>query len=165
MATKLIQGASAIDKAILSIKNRGAKLDGDIQTAGLSVLAHVAGCGDTTLADRLYNAMPKGSRRLALVEWMLAFGSMTLLDKADADQKARIALGHVFKYDKAKAHDAEGAEGTLWHEFRKEKEASDAFDVQAAFASLMKRIQSAQKAGKVKIEHAELIEKLAAVQA
>jgi hypothetical protein len=160
MATKIITGTAAIDKAIKSIAGRGAKLDGDIQTAGLSVLAHVAEHGDTTLADRLFNAMPKGARRLALVEWMLAFGTMRVLDKKNDAE--RVGMGHVFGYDKERKLDMASAEATAWHEFRKEKAPAEVFDVQAAFNSLMSRIQAAQKKG-IKIEHADLIEKLAKV--
>ncbi len=161
---KLINGAAAIDKAILSIKNRGAKLDVDIQVAGLSVMAHIEAHGDTTLADRLYNAMPKGARRLALAEWMLAFGKVRALSKANKDDAAAIAEGRVFAYDKSKSTDMDSAIKTPWHEFRKEKEVAEAFDVQAAVQSLLKRVQNAQGKG-VHIEHAELIEKLAKVVA
>ena len=160
MAVKLIIGASAIDKAILSIKNRGARLDHDIQLAGLSVLAHIEAHGDTTLADRLFNAMPKGARRLALAEWMLAFGKVEALQANNPEHKERVAAGHVFGFAKTKNTDMEGAEGTPWHEFKKEKSVAEAFDVQAALASLLKRVQGMQAKG-VRIEHADKIEALA----
>ena len=160
MVAKLIIGASAIDKAIASIKNRGAKLDGDIQVAGLSVLAHVDAHGDTTLVDRLYNAMPKGSRRLALAEWLLAYGKVEALQANNPEHKERIKAGHVFGYAKGKNTDMESAEATPWHEFKKEKDVAEAFDVQAALASLLKRVQGMQAKG-VRIEHADKIEALA----
>lgn len=160
MKTKIINNAAAIDKAILSIKNRGAKLDGDIQIAGLSVLAHIDAHGDTTLADRLFNVMPKGARRLALAEWMLAFGKVRTLVKTSKEDAEAIAAGRVFAFDKTKATNMEGAEAMMWHEFRKEKAVAEAFDVQAAVKSLLARVQTMQGKG-VQIEHAELIEWLA----
>ncbi len=150
-AIVLISGASGIEKAIASIKNRGAKLDGDIQLAGLSVLAHIDKYHDTTLADRLFNAMPKGSRRLALAEWLLAFGRMrALAGKADAEA---IKAGRVFQYEHGKSTDMQGATDTPWHEFRKEKAVSEAFDAQAAVKALLARLGNAQKKG-LAIEHA-----------
>src|SRR5574337_342395 len=79
--------AAGIEKAI---KGRGAKLDADIQTAGLSIINHVAEHGDTTLADRLFDAMPKGSRRVMLAEWFVAFGMIRTLDKKVAEDKAAL---------------------------------------------------------------------------
>lgn len=146
----LLKGTAAIVKAIDSIKNRGAKLDASIQQAGLSVLAHASEHGDTTCADRLVHAMPKGGRKLALVEWMLAHGQVALLDKKD--DKEAIAAGRVFKFDKARKLDLEGAEGTPWVEFKKEAAVQTAFDAQSAVAALLARMRKAQAAG-MSIEH------------
>lgn len=159
MAAKIIVGTAAIDKAIKSIAGRGAKLDGDIQLAGLSVLAHIEAHGDTTLADRLYAAMPKGARRLALAEWMLAFGKVEALQANNPEHKERIASGQVFGYAKLKKTDMQGAEDKKWFDMRKEAAPAEAFDVQAAVQSLLKRIQTAQAKG-VKLEHAEKLDEL-----
>src|SRR5690606_28981785 len=92
---KILQTAAEVAKAIVSIASRGATPDGDIHTAGVAVLYHAAEHGDATLADKLVHAMPKGGRKLALVEWMLAFGMLSKLDpKAD---KEAIASGRLFK--------------------------------------------------------------------
>lgn len=147
----LIVGAAAIQKAIASIANRGAKLDADVQHAGLSVLAHIAQHGDYTLAERLVTAMPKGARKLALVEWMLAYGAIRKLEKGATDNAA-IAEGHVFAYDKTRKTDMEGATATPWTEFKKEASILTAFDAQAAVHSVMKRLQTASKEG-LTIEH------------
>ena len=124
---KMYVGATAIDKAILSIKNRGAKLDNDIQLVGLSVLAHTAEHGDTGVMDRLVNAMPKSARKLALVEWMLAYG-------------------------RARKLDLEGAQEKKWHEFRLEAAVVTAFDAQSAVAALLARMKAASAKG-LTIEH------------
>lgn len=147
---KLYETVAEMDKAIASIKGRGAKLDGDIHRAGVSVLAHATKHGDTTLADKLVHAMPKGGRKLALVEWMLAFGQIAKLDpKAD---KASIADGRLFKLDRARKYDEAGAIGTPWTEFKPEAAVHTAFDVQAAVQSVLRRMKSAAESG-MSIEH------------
>ena len=163
-ALKLITDTTLINKAITSIANRGAKLDYDIQLAGLSVLAHVAKHGDSTLADKLVAAMPKGSRKLALVEWILAFGQLSLLDKRD--DKDAIAAGRIFRTDNKKAHDQDGAIAKPWHQCRKEPAAQDAFDAQSAVHSVIQRLKAASTKGlKVKNRALALAEAMALVEA
>ena len=70
----LLKGASAIEKAIASIANRGKKLDLDIHQAACSTLAHAIECGDVTLAAKLVAAMPKSGRAKALMAWYVAHG-------------------------------------------------------------------------------------------
>lgn len=148
----LIEGAAAINKAIDSIKNRGAKLDASIQLAGLSVLAHATEHGDTTCADRLVLAMPKGARKLALVEWMLAFGQMRKLNAKNKDDAEAIKAGRLFQLDRTRVLNMQGAQDKHWHEFKPEAAIATAFDAQAAVKALLTRMQNAAAAG-LTIEH------------
>lgn len=152
---QLIKSAALITKAIASIRNRGAKLDKDIHIAAVSVLAHANQHGDSTLADKLVQAMPKGSRRLALVEYMLAFGELSVLDKK-ADVEA-VAAGRVFKLDRSKKYDEAGAIATPWTEFKPEAAVVDAFDVQKAVAGVLARLQKASSDGKTLVGAAEAL--------
>lgn len=161
-ALKLIVGAAAIDKAIVSIKNRSGKLTQDIQAAGLSIIQHIEEHGDVTLADRLYKAMGIGQRRSSLAMWFVAFGKMRLLDKNVPDDANAIKAGRIFGFDKARSTNMPEATKKMWHEMQKEPDLDKVFDVQAAFSNLLKRIKDAQTKG-VTIENAELIEKLTAV--
>ena len=136
----LLVGATAINKAIASIKNRGAKLDADIQHAGLSVLAHVDAHGDTTVADSLINAMPKGGRRLALAEWLLANGKLRKLDGKDKDDAARMKAGAHFAYAKDRRTDMQAATEKPWYDHKKEAAVSSAYDAQAALAKVLARV-------------------------
>ena len=147
MSVKLIVGAAEIDKAITSIANRGARLDNDIQLAGLSVLAHTAEHGDTGVMDRLVNAMPKSARKLALVEWMLAYGRARKLNPHDKDEAKAIKDGRVFKFDKERTLDLEGAIANPWVGFKKEAPVHTAFDAQAAVKSVLARLAAASKNG------------------
>lgn len=160
----VIKGAALIQKAITSIQNRGGKLDADIHIAGVSVLAHADAHGDTTLADKLVQAMPKGARKLALVEWMLAYGTVSLLDKV-ADREA-VQAGRVFKMDRTKKYDEEGAIGESWVEFKPERDPLTAFDAQAAVASVLGRLTKAKRGHLAIKNRAEaLAQALALVQA
>lgn len=142
---KLIKGATEIEKSLKLLFARGVKLDKDVHVVGVSVLAHASEHGDTTLADKLVLSLPKGSRKLALVEWMLAFGQLAKLDKV-ADKEA-IANGRLFKLDRTRTLNLEEAADTPWTEFKPEAAVIDAFDVQAAVQSVMKRLTGAAAKG------------------
>ena len=144
--------AAEINKAIASIANRGKKLDADIQAAGLSIVHHADSHGDSTLADKLVHALPKGSRKLALVEWMLAFGKLRLLDKANPDDGVRIATGAFFAYDKTKRTDLESAAQKPWFDFKPEAPVLTAFDAQAAVQGVLAKLSKAI-AGGLEIEN------------
>lgn len=161
----IIKGAAEINKAIASIKNRGGRLDADIHAAGVAVLAHASEHGDTTLASRLVEAMPKGSRKLAIVEWMLAFGQIAKLNPKNPDHAARIKAGEVFTLDRTRTLDIAGAQETSWVEFRKEPAVATAFDVQAALKGVLARLNAAAANG-LSIEHkAEALEQVRALAA
>ena len=158
MRTNIITDSKALHKAIESIAKRGARLDADIQTAGLSCIDQAARHGNTMPMDRLYNALPNGSRRLALVEWLLNYAPVKVLDKRE--DKDAISAGRVFKLDREKKADIEGADETPWYEFKKEREAVDAFDVLASVESFVKKWEAAMKKG-ITVEHkAEAIARL-----
>lgn len=158
---KLITNTTELNKAIASIASRGAKLDASIQLAGLSVLNHASEHGDTTLADKLVQAMPKGGRKLALVEWMLAYGQLAKLDKEE--DKEAIQAGRIFKLDRSRTLDLESADAKKWFEFKPEGDVATAFDAQAALASVLKRMKAATTKG-MAIEHKqEAIEQAQAI--
>lgn len=160
---KLHIGAPAINKAITSIQGRGAKLDADIHTAAVSVLKHAHEHGDTTLADKLVAAMPKGGRKLALVAYLLNFGAITMLDKTvDAE---RIANGGMFKKDSSKTFDEAGAVATSWTEFKKEADPATVFDAHAAVKTLLTRLNNAAKNGLSIEGKAEALAQVEAVKA
>lgn len=139
--------AAQINKAIASIASRGKKLDADIQQTGLSILNHVHEHGDSTLADRLVNALPKGSRKLALTEWLLAFGKLRVLSKSNPDDAARIKAGAIFAYDKTKSTDLDSASAKPWYEFKPEASPLTAFDAQAAVQSVLTKLSKAKANG------------------
>ena len=76
--TKLIGDAGKLNAAIKSIRERGAKLDVDIHVAACSVMQHVCVHRNSTLITNLNNAMPKSSRRKALIDWFEKFTPMAI---------------------------------------------------------------------------------------
>ena len=139
--------AVAIDKAITSIKTRGANLDKSIWECGVSCLAHASEHGDTTLLDKLLNALPKGSRKVAFVEWVLAHGQVRLLSNKVKAEKVRIKNGATFILDRERTLDLEGAMQKSWVEFKPEPSVQTAFDLQGSVQSLITRYESAVKKG------------------
>lgn len=155
---KILSGAAAITKAIVSIQNRGAKLDNDVQAVGLSCIMHIEEHGDFTLAEKLVQALPKGARRLALVEWFLAFGMVSTLKKGqDEKEDEAIKAGRIFKLDRTKQTDCLGASERPWYEFRKEAEVQDAFDAAKAVHAVLQRLKSAESARKTVQGRAEAL--------
>ena len=144
---KLITDNAALAKAIKSIAVRGQKLDHDIHVAGTSCLQHIANHSDTTLLNDLVNALPKGARKHAFVEWALAYGNVSLLDKALDGDKDKIERGQVFKLDRTKSFDLDGAVANAWYNFKPEADLLTAFDVHKAVAQLVKRVTKATKDG------------------
>lgn len=140
--------AKGIEARIAVISKAGKKLDADIQLVGLSCLAHIEAHGDVRLFNRLYLAMPKGSRKTALTGWALAFGK---LKANDGDNKKDVP----FLYDKERVTNMVDAAQKPWYDFAPEKSPDEMFDVVGALNNLLR------KAGKAtKNNNPELVEKL-----
>lgn len=124
---KLIKGTDAITKAINSIETRGKKLDQDIQIAACSIIGHIDEHGDVTLANTLINAMPKGSRVNALLDFINTFGKVSY----DEAEKA-------FTFNRDKKTDLVGAVGIMWTEFKPEAPYKP-LDLQIMLQQLLKK--------------------------
>lgn len=119
MEIVLIKNADAgkqygeIKKAIDAIARTGKKLDADIHTAAVSCLNHAEQHGDVTLCTRLVNAMPKSSRRKALVVWFVKFGPLAFNEKEKAFK--------VAKGKEVKQYDIEAAAETPFFDLTAER--------------------------------------------
>lgn len=154
MKATIITDAKKLKASIARIRTSGAKLDARIQVAAISVIDHADKHGDTTLADALVNAMPKSGRKLALVEYLLAFGKFEVITAKSADDRKAIEAGRVFKFAKDKVTNLDGADDKMWYDFRKEAKVSDAFDAQSQVKALLSRMNAAIREGKA-IENRE----------
>lgn len=139
--------ASEVATLIASIKTRGQELDHDIHVAGVSCLAQIRDHSNTTLLNNLVNALPKGARKTAFVEWALKFGSVRLLVKGDEADADAIAKGQTFKLKRDKDTDLDGAIANAWYNFKPEPDVLDVFDLNKAFNRLQKQYSKAVKQG------------------
>jgi hypothetical protein len=66
---KLLE-ASKIPAKIDTIRKNGVAFQNGVQLAAVSIVAHMAKSRDKTLIVSLYDAMPNGSRRKTMVDWL-----------------------------------------------------------------------------------------------
>lgn len=132
-----------IEKNIASIGRRGALLDKDIQTTALAVLAHIEDHREVSLFKKLFDAMPKGSRRNALVAWAIGYGQVAV----NQDKLTKVA--QPFLFDKNKEPDLEAAAGKAWFDFKKEKAPAEAFNFGTELEAFQKKVKAWVKAGKI----------------
>ena len=142
---QILTDVKAINKAIDSIARRGKTLDADIQQAALSCMQHAAKHGDSTLLDRLWLSMPRGSRRASLTEYLLHFGPV----QANKDKTSKKERPFLYDRDKAKAFNLEAAAVEPWYEWNRpaSEDGVQEFDFDKALAALVKRASNAQAKG------------------
>ena len=99
------------------------------------------------MLNDLVNALPKGARKHAFVEWALAYGNVRVLDRSNEADADKIAKGQVFALDRSKQFDLDGAIANAWYNFRPEPDLLTAFDVHEAVAQLVKRVTKASRDG------------------
>lgn len=129
-----------IEAAILSIAKRGAKLDADIQAAGLAIIHHVGEHGDITLANKLFLAMPKGSRRNSLALWFITFAKLDL-NTGEGRKDA------PFVYKKDGKTDVQGAAKMMWFDAKPEADVTAELDGFALVRAMLKKIDTAVSRG------------------
>lgn len=151
----LIVGAPELNKAIDSVVNRGKKLDDSIQLLGLSLLAHTDAHGDITLMNRLLVSFPKGSRRNAFAEWALKYGKYMVNTGPD---KKEVPF-HFNRDGVTLLTGADGAEGTMWTEFKPEVDIDQVFDFGAMLQALLKKGDAAMAKDPTKVKNGDLIAK------
>ena len=142
-----------LDALIKSIATRGAKLDSDIQAAGVSAIAHHAEHGDVTFINRLYLAMPRGARKSAMTSWLLAHAGVVA--NTDSNKKEL-----PFVHTKDKTSNPEAASKDNWFEHKPDADPDQVFDLQAALAAVLKKAKSAKT-----VMHGELVGQIEAMLA
>lgn len=135
MATKIIEGKSAIMKLVTSIAGRGVKLQKDIHQAAMSALIHADKHGDVTVMGSLIEAMPGMARKNSLIAWAEFHGKF-------AWEPTTKTLG----YDNSKKTLTVQADETPFYKFAPEPEYKP-FDFAAELGKFMKRIEVARKHG------------------
>ena len=148
-AIKLIEGESAIKKALESIKTRGASLQRDIHTAACSILSHVGKHKDVRLVTSLLESMPDMSRKNALKAWFEHHGPVQFTEKGEIKYapENRMLLGNAM----AKP---------FWA-FKPEA-AYVPLNVSAAFDQFIKKLEKDHK--ETGVDHSKLVSQLLALR-
>lgn len=128
---------------IAVIGARGANLDRLTQETALGIIAHVEVNGEPSLANKLYNGMPKGSRALALAEWFKQFGKLAV----NPDKKTSKAQPFVF--DKEGTTDIEGGKNKPWFDCKKAKSLAEEYDFEAKLRFFQNQLKKQIEAGAV----------------
>ena len=121
-----------LSKLITIIAKRGAILDNQIHVAAVNAAAHVQSYGDIRYVNRLYLAMPKGSRRVALTAWLLSFAGVRASERAN---KADVP----FVFDRTKKVDLETGTATPWFTMKPSKAPYEVVDVLAMAMWVLKK--------------------------
>lgn len=108
--------AKDVDKMIVSIKGRGAKLDNDIHSTAMACMFHADTHGDVTLMCRLLLALPKSTRRNALAQWAVKFGKFT------PNEDVNTMKERPLDFDKSAKTDFDGAQAMPFWDFKNVKE-------------------------------------------
>lgn len=138
--TTLITDKKALNEAIEAWGVQGKAWTKHGHLLAMSALSLLAAHGDIGPVNRLYLAMPKGTKTTAMAEWLLTFGKLV---PTEDKEKAKT---QPFTYSKEKMNNLEGAAKKPWYEFKPEPTVIEAFDVQAAVKAAIKAIE--QKATK-----------------
>jgi len=143
-----MKDVKAINQSIASIKTTGQKLDALIQSTAMEVLEHFQTHRDTGLVNRLFLALPKGTRGIALGQWLLRFVAV----KVNTNMETKKDQPFVFDTSKVDAMMADDtltrAAAVMWYDLKPEKALDEVFDVQTAFKAILRHIERS-----VKVEH------------
>ena len=147
--SKIITDVSKLNAAIKSIATRSAKLDQDIQIAGLSCLYQIEQHGNVMPLCALRKALGKGHRANALDLWAFEFGKVVA--NTDAESKK----DRPYSFDKEGTVNLEGAAAAPWYEFKPEQDPDQLFNVHKAVRAII------AKASKKNVEDSAFLQSLA----
>jgi hypothetical protein len=146
MKTIIISDLKVLAAAIVSIKGRSAKLDKDIQTAAVSAVAHFDKCGDVGYINRLYLALGKGARHVAMIEWLTQFGGVMANEGVGKETTP-------FVKDKNKVADLEGGDALPWYECKPSPKPDEVLD----YYSLLLKVVTKKAKDKQEVKNAAVM--------
>jgi hypothetical protein len=132
----LIVGTDKIDAAIKANQKAHSKVDHQWHLIGVSTIAHFEQHGDTGPMNRMFKAMGKGARHVAMEAWLLAFGGVLV----NEDKKA--AETNPFVKDRsetAKKPDIAAATAQPWFNFKPSPDVGTVIDYLALALKVVRR--------------------------
>lgn len=152
MKTVLITDQKALGAAIVSIKTRSAKLDGDIHIAAMSAAAHFEKCGDVGFINRLFLALGKGARHVAMIEWLTQFAGVSANEGESKNTTP-------FVKDRNKSVDLESGDALPWYDCKPSPKPDQVLDY---LALLMKVVTKKAKSDQ-EVKNASVLIRVQAV--
>lgn len=144
MSTLKILSPEAIESNIGTISTTGAAFQALVHETAVSCLSHIAQHGDTRLATKLMNAMPKGARREGLAVWFQKFSSKKLNFRLDPETHLYVAKLHA---DRAVSDfKVEDADATPFWEASKEVRPGRTFGIEQLLAELRRKAMGGNNA-------------------
>lgn len=125
-----------IDKAIKSIQGRGASLQDDIQQAALACVLQVQNHGNVVPLNRLYQALPEGSRKIGFAIWATRYAGV----KGNKDKDTKASLPLAYDHDT----DLKGAIANPWFTVRSEPTLQAALDAEKVLKATIHRLIKAE---------------------
>jgi hypothetical protein len=156
-----ILNAAQITKKIDAVRKHGVSFQNAVQAAAVSTVAHIATCRDTTLLARLYEAMPNGTRRKTMIDWVNAHvGGAVLCDYKGAG--LTVALSDIKSAEWAEFVEKIGAiveamDAEPWHGYAKEKGEQDKLTLEAVKKYLTRKANSRDAEPEVAEKLAKLV--------
>ena len=144
------------------IGNQGVTQDNRIQRAAVTAVGYSILHGDITIAQRLVEVFPKGSKLVSLVAFMEEHGNLawdkeakTVVHIKDADREVETTKDIATLLEEMAA--------MQWHEYGPKSTPKSKYDIAEDLKKYLKRMQKKANDSTVEVEHAELLEKLAAI--
>lgn len=150
-ALTLIEDKAVFIKEVENWGKRGTKWAKDGHILAVSALAISAAHGDIGPVNRLYLAMPNGTKREAMTSWLLAYGALM----ANTDSATKKDKPFIYTKDKEFKVDAGAADP--WYNHKPDKAPDEVFDVQKALEAVIKKAQGKE------LVHGELIGEVSAL--
>lgn len=148
------------DKAVRGIQKMGVKFDSILHEAACFALAQLNEHGNNGPVNKLLGAINKSSRKEALYTWFNDFG----MSKRNKDGTLEFASKKKLSYNDADISAVDIlpiAESIPFYEYTKEIPPTSSYDVMKGVKSILARAKAMSAKG-LTVEHAELLEKLAA---
>jgi len=145
-----LKSAQELSKLITAIGRIGKKIDEQIQVAAIQAIGYSIIHGDIRFGQQLFDNMPSGARRQALVTYLEKFGQFVWMS---TEKKFNFYKRDDIEFDE------EFLAGRKWYDEKKENIVSD-IDVQAMVDKLIKRIESAIEKGGVNVKNAALLDEI-----
>jgi hypothetical protein len=134
---KLITDSTELAKAITAWGKSGSQWAKRGHELACSALARFAEHNDIGPVNRLFLAMPKGTKSTSMTLWLLTFGALTV----NPDTKAKKTSPFVF--DKTRTTNLEGAQKSPWYDFKPDPAEPEAYDLVAAIKAIITKAEKA----------------------